>query len=204
MQKGQYKFERIDKMKKMFNEKGDLMIKYIINQIAMSIFGVMIATTSMAVGDSWLLPFGIFALLFYYFILISFIREDGLKDAIKVDGGRMNKDVFSAAKYCSVATIPGFIVAILNFVFHLSGSETGVMASFSGIFNVVTRIFMYGMYTGIDSYLFNAETGVFKSISSVSTFGITYLVYTVTTLLVSHFAYVSGLKQMFVHNKNGK
>jgi hypothetical protein len=191
-------------MKKLFDEKGHLMVKYIINQIAMSIFGVMIATTAMALGDSWLLPFGIFALLFYYFILITFIREDGLKDAIKVDGGRMKKDRFSALKYCTIAAVPGLLFALLNIVFQAIGATTGPLASLSGIFNVFTRIFIYGMYTGIDSYLFNSEIGIFWNAFHVSSLGITYLIYTVLTLIVAHLAYSSGLNQLFVSEKKTK
>lgn len=188
-------------MKAFFSEKGNLMTKYIVNQIAMSVFGVMIATTSMALGDAWLLPFGLFALLFYYFILIAFIREDGLKDALKIDGGRMKKDSFLGLKYCAVAAIPGLVLAILNTVFQSFGAQTGVIASITGVFNVITRIFVYGMYTGIDSYLFNQEIGVFSALNSASSLGITYIVYTFVTLVVSHLAYISGVYQWLIKEK---
>lgn len=173
----------------MFKEKGPLIVKYIVNQIAMSLFGFMMATTAMMLGDSWLLPFGIFALLFYLFILITFIREDGQKDAIKIESGRMKRDSFSALKYCSVAAIPGFIIALINVILSFSAAQTGFVAVCSAVFNVITRIFVYGMYNPIDSYLFNHEIGIFSFAEFISSSGISYLLYTFVTLFVCHITY---------------
>ena len=171
------------------------MVKYIVNQVAMSLFGFMIATTAMMIGDSWLLPFGIFALLFYLFILITFIREDGLKDGIKIDGGRAKRDPYLALKYCSVAAVPGFIIALINTLLSFSGAQTGFLATCSAVFNVLTRIFVYGMYNPIDSYLFNNQIGVFSSYEFISTSGISYLVYTFITLIVCHFTYLFAINK---------
>lgn len=186
-------------MKKLFNEKGHLVVKYIINQIALSLFGLMIS--GFAVSDSslsWLLPIGIFTLLFYYFILISFIREDGLKDGLKVEGGRMKKDIFLSLKYCSLAAIPGFLFPFINCIVHLTSSASALAINIAGICNTVTRVLLYGMYNPIDSYLFNPEYGVFKSASFLSDWGISFMCYTVFTLVVCFVSYYTGVNQMFV------
>ncbi len=180
-------------MKSLFNEKGHLMLKYIINQIAMSLFGMFMAATALAIGDQWLLPFGIFGLVFYYFILITFIREDGQKDAIKIAGGRMKADNLMSVKYCGIAALPGFVIAFINMMLCFGGFSRGILASIAGIFNVITRVFMFGMYNPVDTYLFNAETGVLKSASFMTQMGVSYVIYTVFTLAVCFLAYYIGL-----------
>lgn len=185
-------------MKKMFIEKGHLMLKYIINQIAMSFFGLMMSSTALAIGESWLLPFGIFGLLFYWFILISFIREDGLKDALKADGGRIKADPLLSLKYCGIAAVPGFLIALTNMILHLVGAVGYNAENVRSIFNVITRILFYGMYNPIDTYLFNIDSAVFKSFGFISSSGISYVVYTFFTLIVCFLAYNSGLKKMFI------
>lgn len=196
-------------MKNLFKEKSHLMIKYIINQFALSLFGLMVSGFTVKDGNtSWLLPIGIFAMLFYYFILISFIREDGLKDGLKVDGGRMKKDNFLALKYCSLAAIPGFLFPLINcivrLVAHFASGASSVIVNISGVCNAVTRILVYGMYNPVDSFLFNSEYGILKGMSFVSDWGISFMGYTLLTLLVCHFTYYTGVNQLFVKNDKEK
>lgn len=185
-------------MKKLFSNKGHLMLKYIVNQIAMSLFGLMMSASALAINDNLLLPFGIFGLLFYYFILITFIREDGLKDAIKVDGGRIKIDVFMSLKYCGIAAIPGFLIALLNMFLHIFNNGAIAYEGAAVVLNAVTRILVYGMYNTLDTYFFNNETGILSSYNYLSSNGITYVLYTVFTLAVCFLAYYTGVKQMFV------
>ncbi len=194
-------------MKKLFNEKGHLMLKYLINQIALSLFGLMVSGFTVKDGNTgWLLPIGVFALLFYYFILISFIREDGLKDGLKVDGERMKKDIFLSLKYCSLAAIPGFLFPFINFavrfIAHFSESSGSLITNISLICNIVTRILTYGMYNPIDSYLFNPEYGMLKGMSFVSDWGISFMFYTLLTLAVCFVTYYTGVNQLFTKKGN--
>lgn len=189
-------------MKNLFNQKGHLMLKFIINQIALSLFGLMVSGFVVTDGStSWLLPIGIFALLFYYFILITFIREDGLKDGLKVEGGRMKKDIFLSLKYCAIAAVPGFLFPFVNVIVHIishfSATTSSLIVDISGICNTFTRILTYGMYNPIDSYLFNNEYGVLKSFSYISDWGISFSIYTLFTLLVCFITYYTGVNQMF-------
>ncbi len=192
-------------MKTLFHEKGGLIGKYIINQIAMSLFGFMMSATAVAMGHDWLLPFGLFGLLFYYFILFTFVYEDGLKDALRVDGGRMKRDRLLSLKYCSLAAIPAFAIALLNFLLRAFGSGRAVAAIYS-VLDTLTRFFTYGMYNALDNYLFTssyetAQAEVTRAYFSAS--GLSFVCYTVLTLLVCVIAYNMGLAQTRL-NKNDK
>ena len=176
-------------MKNLFNEKGHLMVKFLVNQVAMSVFGIMMSFTAAAVGNSWLLAFGLFALLFYYFIMWSYIWEDGAKDGIKVSGGRMKKNSFLGLGYCAIASIPSIIFAVLLIVFNLTLDSTSAPV---GVMNIVVKIFTFGMYNAIDSYFAMSVTW-FKSLSAM---GVTYLLYSLVTLIVCHLAYYFGTKQI--------
>ena len=179
------------------------MLKYIINQIAMSFFGVMMAFTAATINDngSWLLPFGIFAVLFYWAILFSFMREDGLKDALKVNGGRMKKDILLPVKYCSIAAIPGLIFVIINIITRLAGAGSHVAQGVSNVCSFVSKFFLYGAFMPLDSYLFAGEFALFSNLGFLSDTSIICLVYTVFTLLLCFFAYYTGLNGMFIRNK---
>lgn len=187
-------------MKNLFNEKGHLMLKYIINQIAMSFFGVMMAFTAVTVGDdgSWLLPFGIFALLFYWSILISFMREDGLKDAIKLYGGRIKKDAILPLKYCGIAAIPGLIFPLVNMIIRILGSQSAFAQGTANICSFISKFLVYGAFMPLDSYLFAGENAVFSSARFLSDYSIVCFVYTLLTIAVCFLAYNSGLNRMFI------
>lgn len=187
-------------MKTLFIEKGHLMLKYIINQIAMSFFGVMMAFTAATVSDdgSWLLPFGIFSLLFYWSILISFMREDGLKDAIKLKGGRIKKDSLLPLKYCSIAAVPGLIFPLVNMIVRIIGTDSAIAQGAVNICSFVTKFFVYGAFMPLDSYLFAGENAIFSSGRFLSDYSIICLVYTILTLVVCSLAYNSGLYGMFI------
>ena len=191
-------------MKNLFKDKGHLMLKYIINQIAMSFFGVMMAFTAATINDngSWLLPFGIFSVLFYWAILFSFMREDGLKDALKVNGGRMKKDVLLPVKYCSVAAIPGLLFVVVNMIVRFSGTTQSFAQGLTNICSFVSKFFLYGAFMPLDSYLFAGEFALFSSLGFLSDSGIVCIVYTVLTLLLCFFAYYTGINGMFIKKRN--
>ncbi len=170
------------------------MLKFIVNQIAMSVFGIMMSFTAKVIGDTWLVAFGAFALLFYYFILWTFLWEDGAKDGIKVSGGRMKKNSFLGLSYCSVAALPSALFALLLVIFNLT---LDAASNAVGLMNIVVKVFTFGMYNAIDSY-FASFGGWFASASSI---GITYLCYGFVTLVVCHFAYICGLNQLKLTNK---
>lgn len=176
-------------MKKLFQNKGSVMLKCLINQFAMSLFGIMMATTAVTIGNGWLLPFGLFSLLFYFFILLTFLREDGFKDALRIRRGSEKRDLLLPVKYCGIAALPGFIIALAHMVIALL---CGLESPAVGILNIVTRVMAYGMYTALDVYLFSPQTGVLSSCSFLSDMGISFVIYTFVTLLFCFFAYHSG------------
>lgn len=192
-------------MKTLMHEKGGLMVKYIVNQIAMSLFGFMMSATAVVMGHSWLLPFGLFGLLFYYFILFTFIHEDGLKDALKIQGGRMKKDPLLALKYCSVAACPAFIIALVNTLLRLSGATGRVVEAVYSVLDTITRFFTYGMYNALDNYFFMHESGTAEAVTVIRDFfsasGLSFVCYTFLTLAVCVLAYYLGLSQITLGKK---
>ena len=185
-------------MKNLLHDKGGLIGKYIINQIALSLFGFMMSATAISMGHDWLLPFGLFGLLFYYFILFTFVHEDGLKDAIKVDGGRMKRDPLLSLKYCGIAAVPGFLIALVNTVMRVCGASGQAAEATYSILDTVTRFFTYGMYNALDNYFFSSADGTRVFFSSS---GLSFVCYTVLTLAVCVLAYNLGLHKITVEKQ---
>ncbi len=185
-------------MSYLFKEKSHLMVKFMVNQVAMSLFGLMMSATAIAIGDSALLPFGVFGLLFFYFILFTFIREDGLKDAIKTEGGRIKEDIFCSVKYCSVASFPSVVIALAYIVLRLTGGRGPMIDSALDILNIICRIVTFGSYNSIDRYISIKNSNY----SAFSNSGFAFILYAFLTIIVCFIAYYSGIKKIGVKEKN--
>ena len=68
-------------------ENSDSIIKLFVNQLGMTIFGLLLSFATLS-NKTLLAVTGIFSILFYLFLLYSSAWETGAKDKIKVDGKR--------------------------------------------------------------------------------------------------------------------
>ena len=176
-------------MKELLQGKTHLMVKFIINQFAISIFGIMVATPFLY-NSSILALAGVFSVLLFYFILWYFVKEDGQKDGIKTSAKRFNGKIYAGLIYCAIAHIPSIFLAIINVVLTVVPNLPTWLENVRMIINILVRLFLFGMFTGINSSLSEAST----AFSTLSDLGITFLLYFIPTLLVCFIAYASGFK----------
>ena len=188
-------------MKELFSEKGHIMLKFAVNQFAMSIFGIMIAFAAVAANEKLLIPFGIFSSLFFFFLIYYFIWEDGAKDAIRAGYGKIKEDRFCSLKYCFIAHLPSLICVILYIILNVFGSGN-TAESIKSILIIIISFFMYGMFMGISRGLAltfgstvnidGVETKVFSFVDN----GYIYIIFSIITMAVVFFAYYFGLKNI--------
>ncbi len=157
-------------------------------QFAAALLGVLLSTSSAQVK---ILNFAtsILAAVFYCYFIYSAVWEAAAKDRLKVDGGRMTKDMTRGLKFAFCANIPNMILGVLAVVFTFLGVVTQMeWAGNIAIIPTVLARFWEGMYNGIIVFL--VPTGLGPIGTVLSTF--IYLAIIVPAFAVSHFAYYMG------------
>lgn len=168
-------------LKNFISEKLGLMGKFIAFQIAMSFFGLMMFTSISAIAPTLMVWAGLFCIAFYASILGSAFWEEGAKDRIKADGGRIRKDVLAGLK---IALVPYSPTILLTVVFAVLKAFPGLCESASSILNVLIKILLSGVYVPLDIGLFDnsADTAI----------GFRFLFYCVITLAIALVSYLMG------------
>jgi hypothetical protein len=126
-------------------ENSYYMVKMLVDQLAMTIFGTMLAIAASR-SPQLLLASSIFSILFYLFILYSVGWEIGAKDKIKIDGGRLRPMPSKGFFIALGANIPNLLLALLMGLGVLIGTEWAGNISF--VCNAIARL-TEGMYLGV-------------------------------------------------------
>ena len=176
-------------------KNSDLIVKMIVHQIGLTVFGFLLNSCASVSGNENLgIIFGVFSALFYWFLIYILLWEIGAKDKIRIEAGRIERDVFKGAKVALVAAIPNLLLAVLSLIGYLAIDRSIMVdgnftspAWAANLYSIaqIIGIFINSMYTGIGEY-----------------FGITILPYflflaTVPAILVTGVGYFLGTKEKF-------
>lgn len=172
-------------MKQLLNEKGSLIAKSIIFQVAMSIFGIMFTATIIALDEGFLLFAGIFSILFYFALMGAALNEDGTKDYLRVKGNRARPDILCGFKYVLISYIPTLAITLLHVILRTAG----VVNSLTDILNIIIRFLTSGMYLSLDRYFFASG----DTFMPFSLYGYSFLIYQVFSIIVCGLFYYIGL-----------
>ena len=137
-------------------ENKSLISKLIVNHIAMSIFGLIMAITTRFLanrnGNKTLYYIaGILAILLYAVVLYVNLWEKGASDKIRVDGGRMKRNIYTGLWITFLANIPTIIFGIFAMInCYIQSDLTGLLAAISPLYNGMYTIFtdMQGLALG--------------------------------------------------------
>lgn len=160
------------------------MVKMFLNQIAMTVFGTMLAIATRS-NDTLLLATSIFSILFYLFLVYNFGWEIGAKDKIKIDGGRMRPFPTEGLLITLGANIPNLLLALLMGLGVLIGTEWA--GNMSVICNAIARL-IEGMYLGTISTL---EHTLYAE-AHISDVWWWFIVITLPAILTGWFSYYMG------------
>ncbi len=126
--------------------------KLLINQIAISIFGNVLAIAcGMAKYDTLKLVTSVFAILFYMFLNYSSLWELGYRELPGIEAGRHPRRPLAGLYMALVAAVPNFLLA----VFVMLGMLLRDIKFFSTLGGVSSMISLWveGMYTGVLSFI---------------------------------------------------
>ncbi len=197
-------------MKNFFKDGFDTIVKLLVTQLGMTMFGTMLVFTAYAVPNSMtrvdgkITEFGstflivsLAAIALYLFIIYNHIWEKGAKDRIKVDGGRMDKQILKGLYLSLVANslniLLGIVMCCTYYLFDFNGSPTLFAYQLYGSANSIARI-IQGMYTGLILYISPTVNGVPPYV---------FLLITLPAILVTTVGYYRGFnnQRLFKPNK---
>lgn len=165
-------------------ENKSLITKLIVNHIAMSIFGLIMAIVTRFLaernGGNKALYYivGILAILLYAVILYVNFWEKGASDKIKVDGGRMKLNLFNGLYIALFANIPTVVFGIFATInCYVESNVTGLLAALSPLYNG-----MYTMFTDT------------KGLGLGELFPPFFIFLCVPALVISLVSYILGIK----------
>ena len=125
------------------------MFKMFIDQIAMTMFGTMLALATRG-KQGLFLASSIFSILFYLVLLYTVGWEIGARDKIRIDGGRMKPSPAKGFLIALGANCPNLILAVLIGVGVMINTEWS--ANMALVCNAIARL-AEGMYLGVINVL---------------------------------------------------
>lgn len=180
-------------MKKFFHDYSYSVIKLLVNQIAIAIFGTSLAFATThahldsAGFDTFTLIVSIFAILFYLFLIYTLTWEIGAKDRISVDVGKKPYRPHLGLLLSFLANVPNLILAVLYFV--ASAFSLSEMMFFVSLIATLLQ----GMFFGTMITL-KLPVGAGGAYVALNTLWPTFFIIIIPALLTCWLAYYLGHK----------
>ncbi len=186
-------------MKTFLKENAPFIKRLLLNQFGLTIFGIMTVMTAAAIDNAmsgegtvqrtcmfWV---SVFTIVFYMFVDYAAIKEEGQRDKIRVDAGRIARDPWRGLKIALCASMPCFILGLLSLIFGLLGAENGLALEWAGSACGITKLIalvIQAMYWGV----LLVSTGV-ATIAEIPAF--CYLIIPLPAFVCVTVAYLAGL-----------
>lgn len=136
-------------MKNIISEKSGMIGKLFVYQIAISLLGLFVVSPFNGYIQ---IAAAVFSMLFYFSLVCYAVIEDGQKDCISHNAGRIKGNALTGFVYSIIAYIPTIIIVLLQSLLHLL-TESTVLTGLKSILTFIIRFFLMGMYLGIDTGL---------------------------------------------------
>lgn len=137
------------RMKDFFSRYSYRIVKMFVTQAAIGLFGAVLAFAVTGGGDTALALTGVFAVLFYLFLIYTSAWEIGATDRVSMDVGKLKRRPWLGFIISLLANIPNLIVAtVYGVCWAISHGAEGVATNVAAMMRVVT-LFIEGMYYGL-------------------------------------------------------
>ncbi|MBQ9785161.1 MAG: hypothetical protein IJW29_06640 [Clostridia bacterium] len=171
-------------MKRFFADHSYDMVKMLLNQIAIAIFGFSLVLAAGMANSPALRNFtSVFSILFYLFLIYITAWDIGYKDKVSVSVGKKKYAPWKGALISLCANVFNFVFAIGITITNL----TGALPTFGAICQFCAGL-LEGMYAGL---LVNPVGG-----AALNTYWFMYFLITLPAIIVSGVAYLLGLKDV--------
>ncbi len=134
-------------------ENSYLIFRQIAIQMGMTIFGLALSLPT-SVNDDLMLGCGIFAALFYLYLLADAALSVGLKEQIKIQGGRAKYQPLKGLLISLCANFLNILLALAIWVGYAVSVATGTKQAWLNVLQMIAT-FIQAMYAGVISYVNN-------------------------------------------------
>lgn len=173
-------------MKRFFIDHSYDMVKMLLNQIAISIFGFSLALAAgKADNDTLRTVSSVFSILFYLFLLYTTAWDIGYRDKVSVDIGKKKYRPFKGALISLCANSINYLLAILIALAAIPG--LAALQGVGGVCQAIT-VLIEGMYSGV---LAIQVGGV-----ALNNYWFMYFLIPIPAIIVSGISYVLGVKDV--------
>lgn len=175
-------------MKGFFQQYSYSMVKMLVNQFAISLFGIVLAMAAMAADSNVLtIGFSVFSIVFYLFLIYTMTWEIGAKDRISVDYGKKPYRPHTGLLLSLLANAPNLLIALLYTIAYPFMSEYTWAGNMNFVLNWISAI-VEGMYRGLLSVI------TFPSGGAIVHAWWSYFLIVVPALITAWIAYFAGFK----------
>ncbi len=183
-------------MKKFLKNNSDMIVKLIVHQFGLTVFGFLLYSAANVSGNrSLVIGFSIFSVAFYLFLIYILAWENGSKDKIRIDAGRQKRDVFKGLKADLVAQIPNILIATTSLIAYLCINK-GVLNEAGQFLTPVWAVNTHAVCQLIGFYINAMYLGIFDYLGLISVpFSLFLLM--IPTLLTCTLGYYFGTKEKF-------
>ena len=145
-------------MIKYIKENLDSIFKLFINHIGMIIFSLVVLITAKLMtskmnSSALFYIMGALAVLMYFSLIYTAMWERGAQDKIKIDGGRLNKNILNGLWFYLIANVVAIFSGVIALIFSFVTTEgTSLVNDIYGIFRIISHYYsgMYMWITEID------------------------------------------------------
>jgi hypothetical protein len=159
-------------------------VKLFVTQMAISLFGLMLAIACAAIGKAAQLVVSVFAVLFYLFLIYTAIWEVGSKDKFGIEYEKFEARPLTGLYIGLLANSLNFVLALF-ITLGLSFGDGGILSTIGGLCSSIA-IFIEGMYSGLLS--------VHVGGAPLNSYWYPYFLITVPATVTSALAYYAGIK----------
>ena len=185
-----------------FREHSKLISRLFINQVGMTIFGVILTMAVMRSTDNNValtVAVSIFSIIFYLCLIYNVMWDEGARNIIRVKAGRMERIPCFSLKAALLASVPNLALAALLLISYLLAFPLNLVfaRSIYAALHIILAFFE-AMYLG----LFSAILGTFPDVAlqSLVACGL-YVLSSLPMILVSMAAYRLGEKNVYIFGK---
>lgn len=197
-------------MKQFFKDNLSLMVRMLVNQLAMTIFGFVLAMACVN-SEPLLLLSSVLSIAFYLFLLYFMTYELGQKDGIRIHAGRLAYKPLRGVWVSLCANIPNLVLGILAIIGKLSIQGLGFFERFDALteaeyaaLSPTWAMNLYGACSSIAEFIQCMYKGLCKVLFPGNI--LTLLIIPLPAIVICGLAYPLGVRYSsgFLHKEDSK
>ncbi len=187
---------------RFFRENSRLISRLFVNQVGMTIFGLILTMAVMRASENnglLIMAVSIFSIIFYLCLIYNVMWEEGARNIIRINAGHRDYIRAFPVKVALLASVPNLVLAALLFVSYLLGYSAGA-ALFRTIYGVLHIIL--GAFEAMFVGLFSVILERFSDLSVRYLMAcVLYFLSSLPMILTSLLAYTLGKRNIYVFGK---